>query len=130
MIWSQFLHSQAAVACDFATEGFKILKIPARTPIANAFAQRWIEFLRRELLDRTILSNQRQLERFVIDHIDHHNSHRPHRSLNQRPPTPTRPDRVDDDHLAPLRVLTTTRCDGLINDPMPSTLAPKVVRVD
>ena len=34
----------------FRTEGMKILKTPVRTPVANAFAERWIGTLRRELL--------------------------------------------------------------------------------
>ena len=46
----------------FRTQGLKILKSPVRTPVANAFAERWIGTLRRELLDRTIIWNQRQLE--------------------------------------------------------------------
>lgn len=37
----------------FRTGGFKILKTPVRTPVANAFADRWIGSLRRELLDLT-----------------------------------------------------------------------------
>ena len=36
----------------------KILKTPVRTPVANAFAERWIGTLRRELLDRTIIGNR------------------------------------------------------------------------
>lgn len=52
--------------------------------MANAFAERWIGTIRRELLDRTIIWNQRQLERVVVDYIGHYNSHR-HRSLDQRP---------------------------------------------
>ena len=39
-------------------------------PVANAFAERWIGTLRRELLDRTIIWNRRQLERLVVDYID------------------------------------------------------------
>jgi putative transposase len=42
----------------FRTEGFKILKSPVRTPVANTFAERWIGTLRRELLDRTIIWSQ------------------------------------------------------------------------
>ena len=97
----------------FRTEGLKILKTPVRTPVANAFAERWIGSIRRELLDRTITWNQRQLERLVVDYIDHYNTHRPHRSLEQRPPLPT-PDAEPDP--AVLRIVKSTRCDGLIHE--------------
>ena len=43
-----------------------------------------IATLRHELVDRTIIWNQRKLERLVIDYIDHYNQHRPHRSLDQQ----------------------------------------------
>ena len=39
----------------------------------NAFAERWIGTLRRELLDRTIIWNRRQLNKLVVDYIDHYN---------------------------------------------------------
>jgi len=100
----------------FRSEGLKILKTPVRTPVANTFAERWIGTLRRELLDRTIIWNQRQLERLVIDYIDHYNEHRPHRALDQQPP---RPATIDERYGPPepaLRVARTTRCDGLVNE--------------
>ncbi|MCP3857499.1 MAG: transposase [Actinomycetia bacterium] len=71
----------------FRTEGFKILRTPVRTPVANTFAERWIGSIQRELLKqpgglpRTIIWNQRQLQRLVVDYTDHHNTHRPHQSL-------------------------------------------------
>jgi transposase InsO family protein len=95
-------------------EGFKILKTPVRTPVANSYAERWIGSIRRELLDRTIIWNQRQLDRVVTDYIAHYNHHRPHRSLQQRPP-----DAIDKPPPAPPATITTfrsTRCDGLINE--------------
>ena len=100
----------------FRTESLEILRTPVRVPVANAFAERWIGTLRRELLDRTIIWNQRQLNRLVIDYIDHYNAHRPHRSLHQRPPRHTTPDNNTTDHPSPLRPVRTTRCDGLINE--------------
>jgi putative transposase len=108
---SQFIDSFDEI---FRTEGFKILKTPVRTPVANAFAERWIGSIRRELLNRTIIWNHRQLERLVVDYIAHYNQLRPHQSLGQRPPTP--------DHGPPeappatVTVLRTTRCNGLINE--------------
>jgi transposase InsO family protein len=98
----------------FRTEGLKILKTPVRTPVANAFAERWIGSIRRELLDRTIIWNQLQLEGLVIDYIDHYNKHRPHRSLDQRAPeAPRAPPPVQRRHL---RVVKSSRCHGLINE--------------
>ncbi|MCP4085044.1 MAG: transposase, partial [Actinomycetia bacterium] len=100
----------------FRTEGFKILKTPVRTPVANTFAERWIGTLRRRLLDRTIIWNRRQVEGLVTDFIAHHNQHRPHRSLDQQPPQPDAPDQTTDGTKPTLRVVRNTRCDGLINE--------------
>ena len=107
---SQFVDSFDDI---FRTEGLRILKTPVRTPVANTFAERWIGTLRRELLDRTIIWNRQQVERLVIDYIAHYNDHRPHRSLDQRPPRPADPDKLS--HPA-RHVISTARCDGLINE--------------
>lgn len=99
----------------FRTEGMKILKSPVKTPVANSFAERWIGTLRRELLDRTIIWNRRQLERLVVDYIDHYNAHRPHRSLDLRPPLHN--DSTVSAGTPPLRgIVRSTRCDGLISE--------------
>jgi len=104
----------------FRTEGIKILKTPVRTPVTNCFAERRIATLRRELLDRTIIWNQRQLHRLVTDYIDHYNSHRPHRALQQR--TPSHTDAADADAAVDARtppndnVIRFPRCGGLINE--------------
>jgi len=109
--------SQFTVSFDevFRTEGMRVLKTPVRTPAANSIAERWIGSLRRELLDRTIVWNQRQLHRLVVDYIDHYNRHRPHRALQQRPPSldaaDPSPDATPTDN-----VIRLPRCDGLINE--------------
>ena len=91
----------------------KVLTTPVRTPVANAFAERWIGTLRRELLGRTIIWNRRQLNKLVVDYIDHYNTHRPHRSLDQLPPVATDAADQPDRHL---QVVKTARCGGLINE--------------
>ena len=106
---SQFIDSFNEI---FRTEGCKILKTPVHTPVANTFAERWIGSIRRELLDRTIIWNRRQLERLVTDYTSHYNQHRPHRSLGQRPPTGA----AESAPLATFSPLRTTRCNGLVNE--------------
>ncbi|MCP3975398.1 MAG: transposase, partial [bacterium] len=104
----------------FHTEGLKILKTPVRTPVADTFAERWIGSIRRELLKqpeglpRTIIWNQQQLERVVIDYTEHYNTHRPHRSLDQQPPEASEARAPADPRR--LRVVKSTRCHGLINE--------------
>ena len=70
LVWDRGSRFIDAFDETFRTEGFKVLKTPIRTPVANAFAERWIGSIRRELLDRTIIWNRRQLERLVADYVD------------------------------------------------------------
>jgi transposase InsO family protein len=109
---SQFVASFDEV---FRSEHISVLKTPARTPVANAFAERWIGSLRRELLDRTLIWNRRQLERIVVDYIDHYNEHRPHRSLDQRSPAATVPG-ARPPVPAGGQPIRSSRCDGLIHE--------------
>ena len=46
----------------FASEGIRILRTPMRAPRANAFAERWVGTVRRELLDRMLLLGRRHLQ--------------------------------------------------------------------
>ena len=101
--WTQFLRSQAAVACDFATVDTVLLR--------RCYLLFFIDITTREVL--YVIWNQRQLEHLVVDYIDHYNTHRPHRSLDQRPPVATDPPDQPDRHL---QVVKTARCDGLINE--------------
>jgi putative transposase len=70
----------------FGCDGATIIRTPPYTPVANAYAERWVGTVRRELLDRTLVWNRRQLERFLRDYVEHYNTHRPHRTLGQRAP--------------------------------------------
>jgi putative transposase len=63
-----------------------VIKAPVRAPRAKAHAERWVESLRRECLDRLLILGRRHLERVVRVYALHYNEHRPHRSLGQRPP--------------------------------------------
>jgi hypothetical protein len=70
----------------FAGSGINAIRIPPRAPQANAFAERWVPTLRHELLDRTIIWNERQHRALLVEYIDDYNTHRPHRGLSLRAP--------------------------------------------
>jgi putative transposase len=69
-----------------ASEAIRILRTPVRAPRANAIAERWIETVRRELLDRILILNRRHLEQVLAEYVGHFNDHRPHRALHQAAP--------------------------------------------
>jgi putative transposase len=70
----------------FASESIRILRTPVRAPQANAIAERWIGTVRRELLDRILITNRRHLTAVLTEYVAHFNDHRPHRALNQAAP--------------------------------------------
>jgi putative transposase len=110
----QFTRSFDAV---LAGSNITAIRIPPRSPQSNAFAERWVRTLRHELLDRTIIWNERQLRRLLEEYIEHYKTQRPHRGIRQRAPNDTgnvasiRPDR---------QVERTTTCAGLINQYRPA----------
>jgi transposase InsO family protein len=95
----------------FRSDGATIIRTPPYTPVANAYAERWVGTARRELCDRTLIWNQRQLERALPEYVEHYNTHRPHRSLGQRAPNDH--EVVDYRPGQPIRRHPT--CGGLIN---------------
>jgi hypothetical protein len=79
----------------------------------NAIAERWIGGCRRELLDRTLIWNQRHLWWVLRQYGTHHNQHRPHRSLDGAAPLKPLPEPVD---LEQYGVRKHARAGGLINE--------------
>jgi putative transposase len=96
-----------------ASEGIRILRAPVRAPQANAFAERWIGTVRRELLDRMLILGPRHLETVLTGYVAHYNQHRPHRALGQAPPVGNVPQPVP---AASDRVVRLDRLGGLIRE--------------
>jgi transposase InsO family protein len=70
----------------FKAEGVRIITTLPRTPGMNATCERVIGTLRREVLDRTLVLNERHLALVLREYVNHYNGHRPHQSRQQRPP--------------------------------------------
>jgi putative transposase len=76
----------AAFDAVFGAAGIEVLRIPVRAPRANAYAERWVGTVRREVLDRMLIFGCQQLRSVLAEFADHYNVHRPHRSLGLEPP--------------------------------------------
>ncbi len=66
----------------FATEGAQVILTPIRAPKANAFAERWVETVRSECLDWTLVLGRRHLDQVLRAYVGHYNAERPHRGLD------------------------------------------------
>jgi putative transposase len=69
-----------------AAAGIEVVKIPPRSPRANAYAERWVRTARAEVTDRMLIAGPRHLRRVLDEYVAHFNRHRPHRARNLRPP--------------------------------------------
>jgi hypothetical protein len=76
--------------------------------------ERWIGGCRRELLDHTLIWNQRHLLQVLHEYQTHHHKHRRHRSLQLAAPLKQLPARVHD--LDAIRVRRRDRIGGAIHE--------------
>jgi transposase InsO family protein len=71
----------------FAGNGTRVIKTLARSPRANAFAERLVGTLRRDCLDQVLILGEGHLRKVLTEYARHYNGHRPHLtcSRNHRP---------------------------------------------
>jgi putative transposase len=60
----------------FTGAEIQVIKTPIRAPRANAIAERFVGSIRRELLDRILIMNQRHAAAALSGYQDHYNHHR------------------------------------------------------
>jgi len=98
----------------FTTNQLDVIHTPPGAPRANATAERFVRTTRSELLDRTLIWNERQLRKLLVEYLEHYNDHRPHRGINQ-----CSPDSIDQEPADPVpidRIRRQRILDGLINE--------------
>jgi putative transposase len=105
----QFTAAFDAVLADAGTD---VVKIPPRSPRANAYAERFVLTARTEVTDRILIFGERHLRTILNEYAAHYNGRRPHRSLQLHPPRPDHP--VAD--LSRQRIKRCPVLGGLINE--------------
>ena len=105
----QFTASFDAV---LAGAGIEAVKIPPRSPRANAYAERFVLTARTEVTDRMLIFGQHHLRTVLAEYEAHYNGRRPHRGRQLQPPRPDHP--VAD--LSRERIRRRPVLGGLINE--------------
>ena len=105
----QFTASFDAV---LASTGIEAVKIPPRSPRANAYAERFVLTARTEVTDQMLIFGERHLLLVLAGYAAHYNGRRPHRSRQLRPPRPDHP--IAD--LSRNRIQRRPVLGGLINE--------------
>jgi len=65
----------------FLSAGLKSVRLPARSPNLNAFAERFVRSIKEECLDRMIVLGETALRRAVNEFMIHYHTERNHQSL-------------------------------------------------
>jgi putative transposase len=100
-----------------ADAGIRVVPAGVRMPRMNAVMERWVQTCRRELLDRTLIWNQRHLLHALREFETFYNLHRPHQGIDYvRPMKPLPPPITEPDGITHLNIRRTQRLGGILNE--------------
>ena len=97
--------------------GIEVVLSGVRIPRMNSIMERWVQTCRRELLDRTLIWNERHLLHTLREVEQFYNSHRPHQGIaNARPLRPLPQPITDSGQITRLDIHRTDRLGGLLHE--------------
>jgi transposase InsO family protein len=100
-----------------ADAGIEVVLSGVRMPRMNSITERWAQTCRRELLDRTLIWNERHLHHALREFEQFYNGHRPHRTLGQAAPLRALPEPMTDpEQIMRLDVRRHDRLGGILHD--------------
>ncbi|MFC5750877.1 integrase core domain-containing protein [Actinomadura rugatobispora] len=100
-----------------ADAGIQTVLTGVRMPRMNAVMERWVQTCRRELLDRTLIWNQRHLLYALREFETFYNEHRPHHGIANARPLKSLPSPITEpDEIAQLNIRRSQRLGGILNE--------------
>ena len=97
--------------------GIEVVLSGVWIPRMNSIMERWIQSCRHELLDRTLIWNQRHLLHALREYERFYNFHRPHQGIaNARPLHPLPSPIADPVQIARLDIHRYDRLDGTLHE--------------
>ncbi|WP_201749580.1 integrase core domain-containing protein [Micromonospora sicca] len=96
--------------------GIEIVRSGVRMPRMNSVMERWVQTCRRELLDRTLIWNQRHLLHALHEFEQFYNGHRPHQGIANARPLRSLPAPIADPHkITHLDIRRRDRLGGILH---------------
>jgi putative transposase len=100
-----------------ADAGIETVLSGVQMPRMNSIMERWVQTCRHELLDRTLIWNQRHLLYSLREFEHFYNKHRPHRTLQAAAPLRPLPEPITDpERIAHLDVRRRDRLGGILHE--------------
>jgi putative transposase len=100
-----------------ADAGIEVVLSGVQVPRMNSIMERWVQTCRRELLDRTLIWNQRHLLHALREFEQFYNYHRPHQGIdNARPMRPLPVPITVPDQIARLDIRRRDRLGGILHE--------------
>jgi transposase InsO family protein len=100
-----------------ADAGITVVLTGVRIPRMNAITERWVRTCRRELLDQTLILNQRHLRHALREYEAFYNEHRAHQGVaNARPLAPLPEPITNRDRLTHLNIHRHDRLGGILHE--------------
>ena len=65
------------------SSGLKPVKLPARSPNLNAFAERFVRSIKEECLSHLILTSEQQLQHVLFEYLEYYHHERIHQGINR-----------------------------------------------
>jgi putative transposase len=97
--------------------GIKVVLSGVQMPRMNSIMERWVQTCRHELLDRTLIWNQRHLLHALREFEHFYDQHRPHRTLADAAPLCPLPEPITDpERIAHLDVRRRDRAGGILHE--------------
>ena len=69
----------------FKYDGIKAKRLPYASPNLNAFAERFVQSIKHECLNKFVVFGERHLELLIREYKDHYNTVRPHQGIGNKP---------------------------------------------
>jgi transposase InsO family protein len=97
--------------------GIEVVLSGVRMPRMNSLMERWVQTCRRELLDRTLIWNQRHLVHALREFERFYNGHRPHQGIANARPLHRLPAAIaDPEEIARLDIRRHDRLGGILHE--------------